>query len=416
MTILHDYTLLLYNLTLIPMTFFSLLFIVLSVITLVSAQKKKKLPLPETLPFISVQIPSYNDPIAARCIQHCLRFDYPRNRYEIIIVDDSTNKETQQLLRAFEKKNSGFIKYIHRDNRAGFKPGALKNAMKYTKGEIITVFDADWIPRKNFLKEIIRPFSDPKVAIVQTRQGFYNHKTNFITRFAAYTLMIYHTIVMPINNNANCVFFCGTAGAIRRNVFDKVGGWNTKSITEDSDLSVRILLKKYKTVYIDHATPSEVPDTFEGFIKQQMRWSYGNTRVFIDHAGHVLYKPGLTLKQRLMVLYITLGNIIAPVVVLMTFFGFAGWFVGEPTIMSLNDIVTFFSRFLLTVGFLMMGVVTLYKQKKAHEFKYLVASSFTIGIILAVATSIAVIKAFFNSPLGWFCTPKTDNLKVAKED
>jgi len=412
---LQESTIFLYNITLIPMTMMSLFFIFLSIIYLTTHKKEKPMKLPDKLPFVSVQVPSYNDPIAVRCVQKCMEFDYPKDKYEIVIVDDSTNLDTQRKLKALADGNKGFIKYIHRDNRQGYKPGALKNAMKYTKGEIIVIFDADWIPKRDFLKKVVPPFSDPKVAIVQTRQGFYNIKTNLITRFAAYTLMVYHTIVMPINSKANCVFFCGTAGALRRKYFMEVGGWNTESITEDSDLSVRLLRKGYTSVYLEHETPSEVPDTFEGFIKQQMRWSYGNTRVFIDNAGHVLYKRGLTMRQRFMILYITLGNLIAPVVVLMTLFGMLGWFVGDPALFNPQDLFTMVSRFLLTAGFLAMGIITLYKQGRLKEFKYLLASTFTVGIILAFATTYAVIKAFFNSKLDWFCTPKTDNVKVVAE-
>ena len=116
------------------------------------------------------------------------------DKFEIMIVDDSTCKETQALLGAFEDKNPGFIKYVHRDNRSGFKAGALMDAMPKTRGEIIAIFDADWIPDSDFLRKVTAPFQDKDVAIVQTRQGFYNKDTNLVTRFGAYTLMMYHSM------------------------------------------------------------------------------------------------------------------------------------------------------------------------------------------------------------------------------
>lgn len=410
----YDMTLFIYNLSLLPIIFFSVFFLGLSLINIfVDNKKKPKYKKLNKLPFVSVQLPTFNDPISERCIKKCMEFDYPKDKYEIIIVDDSTNIQTQNLLKKFAEENSGFIKYIHRDNREGFKPGALKNAMKITKGEIIVVFDADWIPAKDFLKKIVIPFSDPKVAIVQTRQGFYNKNTNLITRFAAYLLMIYHTIIMPINNKINCVFFCGTAGALRRSAFEQVGGWNLNSITEDSDLSVNLLLKGYKTTYLDFETPSEVPDTFEGFIKQQMRWCYGNARVFFDNAFKILFKKGLSIKQRTMVLFITLGNMSAPFVVIMTIFGFSGWFLGEPTLFKWQDLVNLFTRLLFTAGFLIMGFVALLKQNKLNEFGHLVISALSVGIILAVANTIAFLKAALNKPLHWYCTPKVDNKSIS---
>ena len=406
----QDFALYIYNLSLLPIIFFSILFIILVGINLFFGKNEKIKPKKmKKLPFITVQIPTYNDPVGERCIKRCMEFDYPKDKYEIIIADDSTSIETQKLLKKFEYDNPDFIKYIHRDKREGFKAGALKNAMKYAKGEIILIFDADWIPGKDFMRKIVQPFSDPKVAIVQTRQGFYNKESNLITRFASYLLMIYHTIIMPINNRVNCVFFCGTAGAIRREAFEKVGGWNLNSLTEDSDLTVNMLLNGYKSVYLDIETPSELPTTFESFIKQQMRWCYGNTRVFLDNYKEILLKKGLTLEQRLMITFVTLGNVIAPFVFIMTLAGFSAWFLGEPSLINLSDFVTLMIRLSLTAGFLVIGIVALYKNKLLREFPYLVLSVFTLGIILAVANSIAFFKAVTNKRLAWFCTTKEAN-------
>jgi len=406
----HDFTLFIYNISLFPVIFFSVMFLILSILNLLVERKKEVNFKPlKDLPFISVQIPSYNDPVAKRCVERCLDFDYPKDKYEIIIADDSTNEETKNKLKQLSEENPYSVKYTHRAHRHGYKAGALKDAMHLTKGDIIVIFDADWIPDRDFLKKIVKPFSDPKVAIVQTRQGFYNKDTNLISRFASYVLMAYHTIIMPINNKVNCVFFCGTAGAIRRKMFDEVGGWNLNSITEDSDLTVRLLIKGYKTIYLDFETPSEVPITFESFIKQQMRWCYGNVRVFIDNASKILFKKGLTLKQRAMVIYVTIGNVIAPIIILMTIFGFGGWFIGEPELMNWQNFSELLLRVLLTAGFIVMGMLALHKTKQLKEFPYMVLSIFTIGLVLAVANSIAFFKAVFNKELNWYCTTKDAN-------
>ena len=409
----QDIALFVYNLTLLPIVFFSVLFMILAFLNLLLHKKEQKefKDLAE-LPFVTVQIPTYNDPIAERCIRHCMDFDYPKDKYEIIIVDDSTHIETQNILSNFAEQNPGFIKYVHRDNRHGFKAGALKNSMKHARGELMVIFDSDWMPQKDFLAKVIQPFSDPKVAIVQTRQGFYNKDSNMITRSASYLLMVYHTMVMPISNRINCVFFCGTAGAIRRSAFEKVGGWNLNSLTEDSDLTVKMLLKGYKTVYLNFETPSEVPATFESFIKQQMRWCYGNARVFFDNAFKILFKKGITFRQRAMILYVTLGNIIAPFVFIMTIAGFSGWFLGDPKLFSFSDLLNMLVRFLLTGGFLVIGAMAFYKNKILKEFPYLLLSSLTIGLILAVANSIAFFKAASRQQLHWFCTPKEANSKL----
>ena len=121
MTTPYDAALFLYNLTLIPMVFFSILLLLLTLLYLVFVKEgKRKARLPKELPFVSVQIPTFNDPIAARCVEHCLAFDYPKDRYEIIIADDSTNAETRTLLRRYARENRGRITYVHRKNREGY--------------------------------------------------------------------------------------------------------------------------------------------------------------------------------------------------------------------------------------------------------------------------------------------------------
>ncbi len=412
----HTLMLFAYNITLIPVLFFSVIFMTLTLLSLWADRKKREYANPEQLPFVSVHIPTYNDPIASRCVKKCMEFTYPKDKYEIIIADDSTNPETRTLLEKFSKDNPGFIKYIHRDNREGFKPGALKNAMKITKGELIVVFDSDFIPKKQFLKKVIQPFSDKNVAIVQTRQGFYNYNTNIITRFASYLLMIYHMILMPINDKINCVFFCGTAGAIRRSALEAVGGWNINSITEDTEISVKILLKGYKTAYLEYETPSEVPETFESFIKQQMRWCYGTSRVFFDNAPQILFGKGIKLHQRLMISLITLLNISAIIVVLMTIFGLGGWALGEPRLVTFSDFIDFASKWAITAGFLSAGIVTLYKRKQLSETGQFILSITTMGLVLAVCNSIAFSRSVLNRKLHWFCTPKTANYQALEND
>ena len=406
----QDVAILAYNITLIPVIAASLFFLILSMISLLSSGKPKpKFEKLKELPFVSIQIATYNDPIAKRCVEKCLQFEYPKDRYEIVIADDSTNEQTQKMLSDFEKQNPGIVKYCHRNNRNGFKAGALKEAMKVTKGEYIAVFDSDWVPEKDWLIKAIQPFSNPKIGLVQTMQGFYNNYKNLITRFAAYTLTVYHTIILPINSMNNAVLFCGTGGIIRRKAFEEAGGWNPQSLTEDSELSVKILAKGYKSVYLEIETPSEVPETIEGFVKQQMRWCYGNTRIFFDNAPLILYKRGLSLKQRITITLSTLGNAIAPIIILMTIFGYSGWFLGEITLLGISDLISLAGRFLMTSGFLVIAFMTLHRKKTAKEFPYLVLALFSMGVVLAIANSVAFTKAILNIKLQWFCTPKSEN-------
>jgi len=421
----QELSLALYNLALLPVVFFSILFLILTILNIfVDRPRKEKNLRVKNLkkhPFVTVQIPCFNDPVAVKCIEKCMKFDYPKNKYEIMFVDDSTDKKTQKLLKRFVTKNPGFIKYIHRKNRQGYKPGALQHAMPYVKGEIIVIFDADFLPHKDFLKRIVLPFEDPRVGIVQSRQGFYNKDVNLISRFAAYLLMVHHKMLMPIYNKANTVFFCGTAGAIRKKAIEEVGGWNTNSVTEDTDLSIRILSKGYRNVYLKFETPSEVPYTLEDFLKQQMRWCFGNLRAFIDNGKKILYKKGLKFKQRVSISYITLGNLISPAIILMTLAGLTGWFLGEPELFNFADFFELVIKFSVTAGFLIITGTMFLKHKNIDEFPKLLLAAFSISLVLAFGNTIAVFRAIFlkdkylfGRKTSWVCTPKQGNAGIIK--
>jgi cellulose synthase/poly-beta-1,6-N-acetylglucosamine synthase-like glycosyltransferase len=416
----HDLFLVLYKGAFIPVCIGSGVFFLLAVISLLvdrsrgSRAPKNKLT---EYPFITVQLPSYNDPVAVRCVEACLNFDYPKDRYDIMILDDSTDKATASLLEDMARRHPDRIRFFHRDNRAGYKPGALKAWMPYVRGKLVVIFDADFVPHPNFLKNIAQPFEDPQVAIVQGRQGsFLNGSQNLVTRFASYLLGLQHYILMPINQCCNAVFFCGTGGALRKRAIEAVGGWNTTSITEDSDLSVRLLVKGYRSVYLPFDTPSELPVTLKAFLRQQMRWCFGNARVFFDHAWQILGRGPLSLAQRIMISFMTIGSLIAPIVILFTIAGSLAWITGDPRPFTMDDVLEVLTTVLLTSGFLIMGLVMLVKRGSQAQFPRFVAAAVSLGYVLTCALTVAVYKAAFrkDKPLfaqktSWICTPKSGN-------
>ncbi|MCD6381729.1 MAG: glycosyltransferase, partial [Candidatus Aenigmarchaeota archaeon] len=352
---IYQISFILFQTFMIPVIFFSLIFYFVSIGSLFIKNPKFRFKLKKfKWPFVTIQIPVYNDPVAARCIETCMKLDYPKNRYEVIVADDSTDEKTREILDKYAKKYP--IKLIRRGNRKGFKAGALNNALKYSKGEIVTVFDADFVPPKNFLKEVVKPFLvDERIAIVQTRMGFLNYDQNIITRFAASLLAAYHHCWLPLFNKVNSVFFCGTHGAIRRSVLEEVGGWNEENLTEDADLSVKILDKGYKNIYLsDMKVPGEVPFTLSGFIKQQSRWVYGQTQTFMGNWKRILFSKTLKLSQKLSIFFVTLGGITAPFVIGMTFFGQVALFTAPPKPVGFIDMLNFVKNFIITMGFLFM--------------------------------------------------------------
>lgn len=418
----QDITLLLYNLAVIPVAFFSVLFFLFTIMNLFMDGPEKRRRAPKEWPFVTVQVPTFNDVVALRCINACLKLDYPADKFQIMIIDDSTDQGTAKQLKAVADKHPGKIRFVHRKHRRGYKPGALKDAMHLVKGDIITILDADFIPPKHYLKRLVPYFQDPKVAIVQGRQTFVNAEVNLISRMAAYLLMVLHIILMPINNKFNTVLFCGTAGALRKSAIKKVGGWNTDSITEDADLSIKLLSNGYKSIYVKLDVPSEVPVTLESLIKQHMRWAFGVVRVFFDHWRLIWFSRKLKFAQRVMISFLTLGNIIAPFVIFMTVFGFLGWFFGDPHLFDAAEVIEFILKFVYTLGFLFLASVMLKKDKKFNELPHLIVGVFSVSIVLAVSNSVAVFKAIFmkDKPLftkaknSWIVTPKSGNADYLK--
>src|SRR3989304_706259 len=228
----HLINLLLYNAFLLPIIFFSVLYYLLAITSIFVKPSNYKFPnvKDSQLPKVTIQIPVFNDPVAVRCIKKCLAFNYPKDKYHILVADDSNDGITNKILQEFVKGKEN-VKIVNRSSRTGFKPGALNNILRYTKGDIIVIFDSDFVPKKDFLRKLVTPFlQDKEIAVVQSRMGFVNYGHNIISQFAGVLLMIYHHCVMPITSRTNSVFFCGTGGAIRKDVLLSVGGWNEKSV------------------------------------------------------------------------------------------------------------------------------------------------------------------------------------------
>ncbi len=396
-----------YNIFLLPVIFFSVVYYILAIASIYAKREKQKFSKRSEWPFVTIQIPVYNDPIAVRCIRKCLAFDYPKDRFEVVVADDSDDVKTRSILDNFAKGKS--VSIIHRNNRKGFKAGALNNALRHSLGEYIVIFDSDFVPQKNFLKGVIRPFfSDEKIAVVQSRMDFINYNQNIITKFASMCLMVYHNGFMPVNNRIGSVFFCGTGGAIKKSVLEEVGGWHEESITEDADLSIRILDRGYRHVYLPGLkAKGEVPFTLDSFLKQQQRWAYGTTRAFADNWKRILF-GNFSFFQKLMITFLTIGYIVTPFVVVSAITGQLGWLITPAKPFALADIVRFFSILFITSGFIFIGALSLYPGTRKDLPKLLVAT-FTLGIVLAFANMVAFFSALFRKKMTWIRTPKFGN-------
>lgn len=237
----------------------------------------------EQLPPVTIQLPLYNERyVVERLIEEVTKVEYPKHLLQIQVLDDSTD-DTHPFAEALVERYRALgypIEYHHRMNRAGFKAGALQAGLEKATGELVAVFDADFIPPTDFLQRTVHYFADPQVGVVQTRWSYLNRDYNFLTEVEAMLLDGHFILEHGARSSAGYFFnFNGTAGILRKAMIQDAGGWQHDTLTEDSDLSYRAQLKGWRFVYVPGLDcPSELPVEMHGFQVQQSRWAKGLTQ------------------------------------------------------------------------------------------------------------------------------------------
>jgi cellulose synthase/poly-beta-1,6-N-acetylglucosamine synthase-like glycosyltransferase len=261
----------------------------------------------DAYPHVTVQLPLYNEAtVAARLLDHVASLDYPRNRLEIQVLDDSTD-ETGSIVRAHigklrERLGADLdIVYMRRTDRTGYKAGALDAGLKVAKGELVAIFDADFLPQPDFLRALAPHFlADPKVGMVQARWGHLNRNHSLLTRVQALMLDGHHMVENRARSAAGWLFnFSGTGGMWRKAAIQTSGGWQHDTLTEDLDLSYRAQLAGWRFVYRENVvTPAELPEDVSAFRAQQFRWAKGTVQTSRKLMRRVMTSK-LTLGQRI---------------------------------------------------------------------------------------------------------------------
>ena len=247
----------------------------------------------DEFPPVTVQLPMYNERLVARrIIEQTCRIDYPRQKLQIQVLDDSTD-DTGRIAREVVEnaRRRGFnIEYIHRDHRTGYKAGALENGLKTATGEFITIFDADFMPEPSILRRSIHYFTDPRICVVQTRWDHLNRNDSMLTRSQAIFLDGHFAIEHVARNRSDrFMSFNGTAGTWRRAAIEDAGGWQHDTLTEDLDLSYRAQLKGWRFVFLPELTaPAELPPEMNAFKAQQFRWTKGGAQTALKLLPRVL--------------------------------------------------------------------------------------------------------------------------------
>src|SRR5215472_11623014 len=244
---------------------------------------RRPVPLKEfsSLPSVTIQLPIYNEIyVVERLLTAVGRIDYPKDKLEIQILDDSTDDTVELAQREVNKlRAEGFDAVVlRRGDRVGFKAGALDYGLRHAKGEFFFIFDADFVPPPDILRKIIHHFTDPKVGMIQTRWGHINRSYSWLTRAQAVLLDGHLVLEQTARSRSGRFFnFNGTAGLWRKSCIREAGGWQHDTLTEDLDLSYRAQLRGWRFVFLaDIVTPAELPVDIDGFKSQQHRWTKGS--------------------------------------------------------------------------------------------------------------------------------------------
>ncbi len=275
-----------------------------------SAQRKNKscetfnLNNSEEVPYVTIQLPVYNELyVMERLLDNIAEIEYPKDKLEIQVLDDSTDESLASTAAHIEtlQKTGLDIKHVLRDDREGFKAGALKEGLKTAKGEFIAIFDADFLPQKDWLQRTIPYFKDKHIGVVQTRWGHINRNYSILTRIQAFALDAHFTLEqVGRNSKGHFINFNGTAGVWRKQCIIDAGNWEGDTLTEDLDLSYRAQLKNWKFKYLeDVETPAELPVVISAARSQQFRWNKGGAENFRKMMWRVLKNENISAKTKL---------------------------------------------------------------------------------------------------------------------
>ena len=258
----------------------------------------------EEIPYVTIQLPVYNELyVMERLLNNIAELDYPKDKLEIQVLDDSTDESLESTKAQIKLlRTTGLdIQHITRKDRSGFKAGALKEGLKTAKGEYIAIFDADFLPKPNWLKSTIPYFKDPEIGVVQTRWSHLNRDYSILTRVQAFALDAHFTLEqVGRNSKGHFINFNGTAGVWRQECIIDAGNWEGDTLTEDLDLSYRAQLKNWKFKYLEEVeTPAELPIVISAARSQQFRWNKGGAENFQKMAARVIKNDAVPFKTKI---------------------------------------------------------------------------------------------------------------------
>ena len=371
-------------------------------------------PLPEVSewPKVTIQLPIFNERyVVDRLLDAVARLDYPREKLEIQVLDDSTDETVEVAREAVERHRAlGLdVHYVHRDNREGFKAGALGEGMKTANGEFIAIFDADFQPHVDFLRRTIPYFQNAKIGMIQARWTYVNRHYSWLSEVESILLDGHFVMEHGGRYREGSFFnFNGTAGVWRRTAIEEAGGWEHDTLTEDTDLSYRAQLRGWKFIYLmDLECPSELPVDMNSFKSQQARWAKGLTQVARKSLGRILRAP-IPFHIKAEAFFHLTANISYPLMMLLSTLLLPAMIVrfyqGWLQVLAI-DVPLFIASTCSISSFYLMSQRELYPKTWMRSILYM-PFVMALGIGIGVRNSIAVIEALLGIQSEFVRTPK----------
>jgi cellulose synthase/poly-beta-1,6-N-acetylglucosamine synthase-like glycosyltransferase len=364
------------------------------------------------LPRVTVQLPIFNEQyVVDRLLDAVCRLDYPKEKLDIQLLDDSTD-ETVEVARILVDRYAALghpVTYLHRDNREGYKAGALAEGLKTAKGEFVAIFDADFVPPPDFLLKCIHHFTDPKVGMVQTRWTHINRNYSVLTEVEAILLDGHFVLEHSARSRSGVFFnFNGTAGMWRRCAIDEAGGWQHDTLTEDTDLSYRAQLNGWRFVYLqDVECPAELPVEMTAFKTQQARWAKGLIQVSKKILPRVLASDA-SRSVKIEAFYHLTANLSYPLMIVLSVLlmpamiirFYQGWFQ-----MLYIDLPLFMASTFSISSFYLVSQKELFPKRWLRSLLYL-PLLMALGIGLTITNTRAVLEALTGKQTAFARTPK----------
>jgi cellulose synthase/poly-beta-1,6-N-acetylglucosamine synthase-like glycosyltransferase len=377
-------------------------------------------------PTVTVQIPTYNELAALNCAARCLEFDYPQEKLQIMIGDDSSDPEISARIDEFAADHPR-IEISRRGGNAGFKPGNLNVMLPKAQGDYLLILDSDFLPKKDFLKRLVVPvIRDPSLAGAQAAWRIINVHDNHSTLMGTGIVNIIHAVILPFLKAATkqCVF-CGSGELVKKSYLIERGGWTAGALTEDVDYSLRVIADGKRIAYVDDLrVRCEVPYTPGDLFRQQMRWAYGVMRAFMDHGRKLFLSRTIQKRTKFAAFLFSSGYVMISLLLLTMILGILNLVSGmlglDPAAAQSssysvgNFVYDSIVNLILTCGLLVSAIAAGFINGFGfRSLSRLIVASLSIGVICMFFVGRGLLTAWLGLPMKWFMLRKAGNEHAA---